>query len=488
MALPADLLRIAFAGAPSQLDPAVMNTIEAYQAAYMVYDSLVWVDRDLQPQPMLATGWESSADGLRWDFSLRPDVVFHHGTPFSAGDVVHTLTRLIDPASGSRLASSLGFIDAVEALDEQTVRLKLNAPNMDLLLLLGTVQARILAADYSLQQLNTQPSGTGPYRVTEIVPGHRIRFQRNAEYWDGARVLIGEVEHHYVPSLDLQVVGLVQGEIDLIPDVGSTFPDLLADTPDIELFEVTSGAYQTVVMQATAPPFDDVRVRRALKYCVDRDALRTRIMSGRGETGNDHPVSSVSPFWADLPLRTRDITRARALLAEAGYADGFEIDLITSTSRPGMVELAQAVQEMVAPAGIKVNVVLVPADIYWSDYGGKVPFHIGNWGFRPSIDETFHVAYHSTASGNESRWSDPQLDEWIDAARGEQDPDARTQLYAQAQELIMEDGAVIVPCFRPIVSAAHTRVQGYQPHPAGLVDIRDVTLRVPSAGTRNSAI
>ena len=473
-------LRVGFSAAPAQLDPVTMATTEAFQVAYMVYDSLVRVDRALMPQPMLATEWESSTDGLQWIFQLRQDVTFHHGSPFTAADVVHTLTRLIDPQGGSRLASSLRFIDTVAAVDDSTVRLDLNAPNMDLLLLLGTAQARILAADYAPELLNTQPSGTGPYKVTEILSGDRIRFQRNEAYWDVDQLMLAEVEHRYLPTLDLQAAALATGELDIIPDVGSSFPDVLSGDPAIATVDVTSGAYQTVVMQATEAPFDDVRVRQAIKHCLDRAMLRDHILGGRGVTADDHPVAPVSPFWADLPPQTHDLSRARALLAEAGYPNGFEIDLITSTSRPGMVELAQAVQEMVAPVGIRAHVVLVPPDIYWTDYGGKVPFHIGNWNFRPSIDETFRLAYHSTSTGNESLWSDPQLDVWIDAARAEPDMAQRKQLYAQAQALIMQDGAVAIPYFRPIVSAVRTRVQGYQPHPSGLVDLRGVTLQPPS--------
>src|SRR5262249_3532769 len=148
--------------------------------------------------------------------------------------------------------------------------------------------------------------------------------------------------------------------------------------PEITLVEAPSGRYQTVVMQATEPPFTDLRVRQALKYCVDRVALAQTVLQGHGKPGNDHPVASVSPFWADLPLRPRNIAKARRLLAAAGYSAGLRLTLITSAAVPGMVELALAVRDMARPAGVDIMVVRVPADVYWSDYWGRVPFHVGS--------------------------------------------------------------------------------------------------------------
>jgi peptide/nickel transport system substrate-binding protein len=390
--------------------------------------------------------------------------------------VVFTLERILDPQVGSPLRSTLRFIDGAEAIDDYTVRLNLNTPNAELPLLLSAPQARIVAHDYDPTLLGTAPSGTGPFRMQELIAGERIRFVRNEEYWDVERVHLAEVHHVYLSDLDEQVDALLAGEVDLIPDIGSEQVSRLAERAEIEILETTSGAYQPVIMQATERPFNDVRVRQALKYCMDRPATRARVLQGFGTVGNDHPVAPISPFWADLPPRSQNIAEARRLLAEAGYSRGLQLDLITSTARPGMLELAHAVREMAAPAGIIINVIRVPADIYWSDYWQKVPFHIGNWNFRPSIDETFMVAYHSTSPGNESNWSSPQLDEWIDTARAVPDPDVRREIYEQAQELIMEEGAVIIPYFRPLHAAMRKTVQGFVLHPAGLLDLRDVQI------------
>lgn len=477
-------LRVALSLQPAQRDPALFETTEAFQFGFMLYDGLVWVDHQLMPQPMLAKSWEHDDSLLEWTFHLRRDVSFHHGTAFTAADVVYTLERLIAPEVGSQLRSVLSFVASVEAVDDYTVRIHCQTPNVDLPLLLGAAPARILAHDYDARLISSAPSGTGPFQMHEFVPGQRISFVRNEDYWDSEQLYLAEVHHFYLASLDEQVAALVAGDVDLIADIGSQHIEALEDNPEIEILEEVSGAYQTIVMQATEPPFNDTRVRQALKHCVDREAMRQLVLQGRGALGNDQPVAPMSPFWAELPVGSQDINQARQLLADAGHPDGLQLDLITSASRPGMVELANAYQEMAALAGITINVITVPTDIYWSDYGGRVPFHIGNWNFRPSIDETFMLAYHSISPGNESRWSSPKLDEWIDAARAEPDPDERKSFYRQAQQLIMQEGAVIVPYYRPILTAIRKSVQGFAPHPAGWLDLRGVQNFVAEQGSR----
>lgn len=475
-AMPAvtNTLRVALPTIPDTLDPAFFGTTEAFQFGFMVYDGLLWVDHTLTPQPMLAKTWRHSEDLLTWTFHLRQAVTFHHGAPFTSQDVVYTFTRLLDEQTGSRLRTTLQFIDGIEALDDYTVRLHLKMPNMDLPLLLGAAQARIVPHGYTSEQLTTTPSGTGPFRMAARVGHERISFTRNPTYWDAPRPYLRAVHHLYISDAEERVQALRQGKIDLIADISAAHAASLSAQPDFHVFEQASGAYQTIVMQATEAPFQDPRVRLALKLCADRVRLQAHILGGRGALGNDSPLAAINPFWTELPQRTPDIATARRLLQAAGYASGLRLDLITSTSRPGMVELATAFQAMAAPAGVTIQVVKVPADVYWTDYGGKTPFHIGNWNMRPSADETFMLAYHSTSANNESKWSEPKLDGWLDAARSEADPIKRKALYTQAQQLISDEGAVVIPYFRPVLIALRNPIQGFTPHPAGWLDLREV--------------
>ncbi|MEZ4620030.1 MAG: ABC transporter substrate-binding protein [Caldilineaceae bacterium] len=302
-----------------------------------------------------------------------------------------------------------------------------------------------------------------------------MKLARNPDYWLEDQPQLATMEFVFVPYAQ-QIEQLQRGLVDMMMQVGIADVEQLSADPAISLAEVSGGAYQSVVLRATTKPFMDKRVREALKCCMDRRTLQQEGLHRRGELGNDHPVASISPFHADLPLRSYDPDKARSLLTAAGYAKGIKLDLVTSTVRPGMLELALAFKTMAQPAGINIEVIRVPPQVYWSDYAGRVPFHTGNWGFRPSIDETFMVAYHSLAKGNESHWQNPALDTLVEQARGEPDQQKRRDLYHQAQQLVMEDGAVIIPYFLPAIVAKRTNVEGFTAHPSGWMDLRTTHL------------
>jgi len=468
-------LRVAFPGLPKQLDPAFYTVIEEHQLGFALFDALIWVDAALTPQPMLAEAWEATADLRHWTFKLREDVKFHHGTPLTAQDVVYTFERILNPRLGSPFRSSLGFFEKLEAIDPYTVRFQLKSPSAELPFLVGAPPARIVAHDYKDSLLATKPSGTGPFQFGAYIAGGGVTVVRNPTYWQQEQPRLEAIEYRFMPAAQ-QMSALQQGEIDLISQVGSEDLSVLATDPAVVIGEASSGAYQTIVMRASEKPFVDVRVRQALKHCVDRQSLLQQGLHGKGNLGVDHPVAPISPFVAQLPIPAYDPEQARQLLAQAGYPRGLKLDLLTSTVRPGMLEMAQAFQQMAEPAGIDIQVVRVPDQVYWSDYAGKVPFHTGNWGFRPSIDETFMAAYHSNATGNESNWRNPALDSLIDSARGERDSAQRKQLYQQAQQLMLDEGAVIIPYFKPTLMALRRTVHELTPHPAGWLNFRTTYL------------
>jgi len=352
----------------------------------------------------------------------------------------------------------------------------LNSPYADLPLLLSVPQARIVAQDYDQPMLTSAPSGTGPFRLVEANPDDRFVYVRNKEYWANDSFFLDEVHHVYLNTPETQLKAIAAGEIDLLPDASIEQVTLLGEADEIDTIESSGGAYQTVVMQATEEPFTDIRVRQALKVCLDRSMVQESVLQGHGETGYDHPVAPISPFFAEMPIRGPDIEQARRLLADAGYPDGIRLDLLTAALDPGMVELAQAVQEAAAPAGFEIEPIEVPADVYWESYWAKTPFHIGSWNFRPSIDETFSIAYQSQSPWNESKWSSPELDSLLDTARSEPDMDRRKALYQQAQELVMEEGAVVIPYFRPMFTAMRRHVQGFVPHPTGWLNLQGVSI------------
>lgn len=473
-------LRIAFSTQSEALDPATISTNTGIQTVLTIYEGLAYIDQAMTAKPLLAESWETSEDLLTWTFTLRQDVTFHHGTPFTANDVVYTFERILDPATGSPLRNVLNFIAAIEAIDDGTesgaVRFTLNTANVDLPLICSAPQALIIAHDYDDTQLTFSPSGTGPFRLVESIPEVRYSFVRNDLYWAKNGPAIDELHYFLLPSFETSRKALEAGEIDILIDIETDAAAELAENEAITIAASPSGSYLTVVMQATETPFTDVRVRQALKHCLDRTEIQKRVLGGHGEIGMDHPVPSISPFYAGISDLVQDVDTARQLLIEAGYPDGITLDLITAAANPGMVELAHLIQEMTVAAGFNIRATEVPADVYWSSYWMQVPFHIGSWNFRPSIDETFAIAFHSNSVWNESRWANEIFDGLIEQARGEVDATQRKAHYEQAQQLLMEEGAVIIPFFRPVLTAVRQRVTNFSTDPNGRLDIRNIGL------------
>jgi peptide/nickel transport system substrate-binding protein len=469
-------LRVAFPGTPGQLDPALYTTSEDYAIGFSVYNGLVWVDHTLTPQPDLAESWTASDDLLTWTFKLKEGIKFQHGTPFTADDVVYTFERILDEALGSPFRSVIAFVDRVEKVDDYTVNLHLNTPSADLDTILGQTQARIVPHDRTAEQLAEEPLGTGPFTMKEYVPGDHTTLVRKEGYWQEGLPYLDEVRHVYMPEEATQIAALTGGSIDIMFQLGFENISTVEEHADTVVGEARSGLYQDIVMRVTEEPFTDNRVRLALKYCVDRPGVRQVVLQGRGDLGNDHPIPPINPFWAAIRIRERNIEKAKELLAEAGYADGLDITLITSPVRPGLVEYAVAFQEMVKPAGVNVKVERVPADGYWSEYWMKVPLCMSNWNLRATADETLSTAYHSEAKWNESDFRSPELDRLIEEARGEKDHEKRKELYAQAQKLLSEEGGVIISYFKPTVMAMRKEVQNFNPHPTAWLRVNDVWL------------
>lgn len=467
-------LRVAFPGTPGQLDPAQLFTNEDYHIGINIFEGLVRLNDELLPEPELAEDWTASDDLLSWDFTLKQGIRFHHGTEFMADDVVYTFERILDPATASPLRTVMSYLEGIERVDDYTVRFHLSSPNADLPSALTAVQARIVCRDQSDADLGSDPMGTGPFRLANYVPGDHSLIERNEEYWQDGYPYLDAVRMVYMPEQATQVAALQGGSIDAMWQLGFENIPNIDMSPGVNVIDVDSGLYQPICMQTDQEPFNDPLVREALKLCADREGILQVVVQGVGNVGNDQPIPPINPFYAsNIEARSQDHELARELLAEAGYADGLDLTLYTSASRPGMVELAVAFQEMAAPAGINVNIERTPPDVYWSEYWLQVPFYVSNWNFRVTADETLAIAYHSEAEWNESNYDNPELDELIDAARGEGDEELRADYYAQAQQIIHDDGGVVISYFKPVVSAARDVVHNVAPMPTALMFFRE---------------
>jgi peptide/nickel transport system substrate-binding protein len=327
------------------------------------------------------------------------------------------------------------------------------------------------------ENLATQPVGTGPYRLRSHSPGERTVLERFDDYFNADNEAWVDEIHYITISEDTgRIAALTGGTLDFINEVPPANAPLVERAENVTFQEVPTGSYQPIVMLCDTPPFDDVRVRQAIKLTLDRDEFLQAVLQGRGVTANDQPIPPVDPMHADLPIPQRDIDRAIELLEEAGHPDGLDLELHTTSGRVGLMESALTLQEMAQAANIRIEVTNHPVDSYWAEIWMEQPFHFSNWAARPMADQAFTAAYLRDSFWNESRWFNERFEEVVHTARETFDEDERRELYREAQEILSEDGGSIIAYFISLGGAWSNNVHGYQMHPLRMVDLHHVWL------------
>jgi peptide/nickel transport system substrate-binding protein len=426
-------------GDASSLDPISKGRV--FQITEKIMSRLVRPGPDGKPTGDLAASWSANADATEWTFKLRPGVKFHDGKPFTSADVVYSLKRIQDPKEDSPVRSVITMISSIEAADPLTVTLKLSMPFAELPLQLTDYRLLMIPVD-SGPTIKTTGIGTGPFKVEKFEPRGTTVLVANPDYWQGAPK-VARMEIIGIADAQARVQALLGGQIDMLPGLTRQQRPLLERSGKHNVQEVNTGNWRGIVFRTDVKPFDDVRVRKAIRLAVDRKALRDLVVGPNGGIiGCDTPVGPRDQYRSPKTCGP-DIAAAKALLAEAGFPNGIEFDLHVSTVESVWPTLAEAFQQQVAAAGIKTKIVSVPADGYWTQVWRKKDVVMTRWNERPA-DGTFNEIYRSGAAWNESMLKDAKLDSILDAARRELDFEKRRALYSQAQDQLWETGGTFV--------------------------------------------
>lgn len=441
---------------PHKIDPANADSQADSLHIWGVYEPLVWIDPDYNFIPWLAESWEGSADGTVWTFHLRKGVKFHDGSDFDAEDVVYSFRRIKDPATGSPGAGGLAVFDSenITAIDQHTVQIKLNKPNAELVLLMHEEYSLMVPSGITTAELNSGSNGTGPFTIENYSPDSpRTFLKANPNYWREGMPRTDCIELRGIDDPITRSATIASGEADVVIVVDAATLPRLKKNPDIELIKSNAGYYLMMWMMVDTPPFDDVRVRKALKLVQDRQAIVNLALLGYGFPMNDNPIRPGSSHAYSSESIPQDIAQAKALLAEAGQSD-LTVDLYTGATEliPGLNSMVQAYKEMAAQAGITINIVTAPSASYYEEVSFKQPFGASYWFYRPPA--LIFPFYMKTSTWNESRWMRDDFDALIDKAFATVDPDARLELYKDAQRIITEEGGLITSAFSSVVSAA----------------------------------
>ncbi len=457
------------------LDPPLQVNSSEIMITQATYDNLVMIQPDLSLKPMLATSWEASDDLTSYTFQLRQGVKFHHGKDFKAEDVVSTFTRLVDPELDSPARTTFNVIKEMVILDDYTVRFDLIAPNAFFPENLSIYQARIVPSDVDPARLALEEFGTGPFMITDHLPGEQTVMTRNPDYWEKGRPYLDKVTIHLIPEPATRAEALKSGDVDIIFLLEAQSASGIDAHPDTTVLETASASYLGIYMDMSVEPFDDVLVRRAIQAATDREAINQAALLGRGVIANDHPIPPNDPHFASqYAPPDYDPDLARSLLEQAGYPDGIDLSLYTSSAGAPMIEVAVAFKERAAPAGIRVDIQRMPEDVYWTAVWMQEPFATVFWNGRPP-DQALSIVYASDANWNESSYNNPTIDQLIIQARG-QEPEERKATYGEIQRILIDEVPRTVVVFQPILFGVRTDVRGVQAHPMSWLILNDAWL------------
>lgn len=427
-------------GGAESLDPASPN--EFSYANYLLYDRLVALNDKGVLEPELATKWEANKDATAWTFTLREGVKFHDGSAFDSADVAYTFAHILDPATKSRAAKTLSLITSTETPNPQTIIFHLKPGHADFPLLLSSRPTAIIPAD-SGGTIGKTGIGTGPFKLKTLDPEGTTVFNANDDYWRGAPGLAG-VEMPAIADNEARTLALQAGQIDVLLQAGPTAVELFKNSADYNVLTFPTGTWLGLSMRTDMHPFDDVRVRQAIRLVADRQAMVDLILKGAGKVSCDTPVDPSDPYrWNPEGGCPQNLEKAKALLAAAGYANGLSLTLYTSNVLPNLVPMGEVFQQQAAAAGIKVELKVVPADSFFSETAVKEAFITTGWLGRPT-DEILNLVFRSTSPLNEAKFKNEAFDKLLDEARQEQDLAKRTKLYQDAQQLIATEGGHLI--------------------------------------------
>jgi len=449
-----------------QLDPGTTESVYMIQMNHAFRSYLTEITNTNEIGPDAAQSWEASDDAVTWTFKLFEGMEFHDGKPFTADDAVASLNYHRGEDSKSAAKALLEDVEDIKADGPHTVVIKMKSGNADLPYLLSDYHLVMLPSDGEGNVDWQSGNGTGPFKIDSHEPGVRSDLSRHPNYHKSGEPHFDAVTTIVVHEVNARQTALITGDFDAISDVDLKTVRLLARDQNIKVDEVPSGAHCTMPMFCDTAPFDNVDVRLALKYAIDRDEIVQKILLGHGTKGNDHPIGPTLPYWADLPQREYDPDKAKHHLKKAG-AEDLSVSLSTADFIfSGAVDMTVLFKEHAAKAGINIEVVREPNDGYWSNVWLVKPFVVVGWGARPTPDVMFSLAYKDDAAWNESHWKNADFNKILREAKAQLNQEKRAEMYREMQLLCRDDGGTIVPFFRNRVFARRSNVM-HEPEMAG---------------------
>jgi peptide/nickel transport system substrate-binding protein len=453
--------------------PARLNWTEGANFVRQVSDYLTETGPDNITRPALLEKWSASEDLKTWDLYLRQGVKFNNGDLFTAEDVIFTMGEWFNKDVGSSmlgLLSYLGGTQNVEKVNDYHIRLHLQTANIGVPEHLFHYPAFVLHRNFEGEFLK-KPVGTGPFTLENFVAGTRAVFKRRKDHWrmgaDGNPLPYIDEVMFIAMDKDAAIAALQAGQIDSMYNPRPSDYLVAKKMKNLKVHSVATAGTFVVRMTVTQPPWDDNRVRTALKMCQDREKILKLAAFGEGTIGIDAHVSPVHPEYCPKPIPKYDPQGARKLLEQYAAEKGFSLPLkVTLTTKNDAHEpaIAQGLKELARPAGFDIALDLVEPGKYWERWN-QVPLGITTWAHRPLAVMVLPLAYVKGAKWNETQWHDAEFEELLSKAEQTLDVEKRRQIMCRIEDIMQERGPVGINYYYNLFDISNAKFQNVQPHP-----------------------
>ena len=441
-------------GDVTTLDAQMFSDLTTESVCLNIYEPVVRVTNDGEITEGVAEKWEISDDGMQYIFYIREGMKFHNGEEVKPSDVKFTLERCME---SPYVQTYFSYIDTVEAIDN-TVVVNLKYPYSPFLAIMGSYAGVVSEASLKDDEnaLSRNPIGSGPYKFVEWSQGDKIVLEANEDYYKGVAP-IKNVTFKVIGDLSTATISLEKGEVDAFINISPTDIVTVENHDNLAIEQVSSYIFRFLGINCEKEPFNDVKVRQAISYALDKEGIVIGAEEGVGAVAQSHIPVGIAGYNESFKGHERNIEKAKQLLAEAGYPNGFKTEMVATENRSMH---AQIIQANLKEIGIDVDIKLYESGTFYELLeNGEFELQILGWSYIcPDPDVAIYDLYKSggNMAGNYGRYNNPKMDELLEAGRKSVNQDEKQKIYEEIEELAKED-AFNIPLYWTMSNIAYNK-------------------------------
>lgn len=459
---------------PDFLDPHLATASISFQMILNMFEGLVAPETDGTLKPAVAETYEVSEDGLTYTFKLRENIKFHNGDPVTIEDVTYTFDRLMGTTSGEPLASIYKNVGSLETPDDKTFVITLTEPDSNFLYSLTALHAAIIPASNEGQH-NEHPIGTGPFQFVSYSPGANLILAKSDHYWKEGLPYLDKVSFIFQPDDQSALLGLQAGELDLTRVLAHQIPEV---ENNFNLNHQDNNSALVITMNLEREPFNDIKVRQAINYAINKDDIIDGVYSGYATKLGSNMSPAMGEYYRDglQDVYDRDVEKAKKLLAEAGYPDGFKTKISVSSHNTMYADIAQIAAENLKEIGIDLEIEVIEWGIWLERiYKGKdYEMTTIDLTGRPSAYEILNDYISTNDSENFFKYKNAEFDQLMVDVLKEKDLAKQIEIYHRAQEILNEDAAAVHIADYQLIWGLNKALEGQKTYPFWFHDMSEM--------------